>query len=297
MTWWCAARGLPWSWEWQAFPGVWLFIAAIGASYVWALKRLPPSRFAGDDRPTAPREIVLFLVGLLALWVAADWPIGLLAAGYLLSARTVQYLLFVLVGPPLLLLGTPRWLLRRLIRPRAAFRVARALSRPLLPLVIYNVVLVALHVPPVVEGVAGSQLASFALDTAAILSGLVFWWPALARLPELKPMAYPGRIGYLLLSVFVPTVPAAFFTYSRYPIYGLYELAPRVNNIGAVFDQQVAGLMMKTVGGTILFATMSVMFFRWHRAEEAAERASSAAEPGPAPGGRAPGGSAGRGVS
>jgi putative membrane protein len=268
MTWWCAARGLPWTWEWQAYPGVWLCFAAIAGSYLWAFRRLPPARLAGDDAPTTGRAIVLLVLGLLALWVAADWPLGLLAAGYLLSARTLQYILFVLVAPPLLLLGTPRWLLRRLIRPRAAFRLARLLTRPLLPLVIYNAVLVAVHLPPVVEAVSGSQLGSFGLDAAAILSGFVFWWPALARLPELKPMRYPGRIGYLLLSVFVPTVPAAFFTYSRFPIYGLYELAPRVHNIGAVLDQQVAGLTMKTVGGAILFTTMSVMFFRWHRAEE-----------------------------
>jgi len=272
MTWWCAARGLPWIWQWQAFPGVWLLVGAIGLAYVWALRRLPPGRFAGDDRPTTRREIALFCLGLLALWVAADWPVGLLAAGYLLSARTVQYLLFVLVAPPLMLLGMPRWLLRRMTRPRAAFRLARLASRPLLPLVIYNVVLVAMHLPPVVEGVAGSQLGSFGLDAAAILSGFVFWWPALARLPELGPMGYPGRIGYLLLSVFVPTVPAAFFTYSRYPIYGLYELAPRVGHIGAVLDQQLAGLIMKTVGGVILFTTMSVMFFRWHRMEGAVEQ-------------------------
>jgi putative membrane protein len=271
MTWWCSARGLTWTWQWQAFPGVWLLIGAIGVTYAFALQRLPPARFAGDDRPTTRSEMALFVLGLLALWIAADWPVGLLAAGYLLSARTVQYLLFVLVGPPLMLLGTPRWLLRRLTRPRAAFRLARLLTRPLLPLLLYNVVLVTMHLPPVVQDVAGSQLASFALDGLAILSGFVFWWPALARLPELNPMGYPGRIGYLLLSVFVPTVPAAFFTYSRYPIYGLYELAPRVGHIGAVLDQQVAGLLMKTVGGVILFTTMSVMFFRWHGVEAGAE--------------------------
>jgi putative membrane protein len=173
----------------------------------------------------------------------------------------------VLVAPPLLLLGTPRWLLRRLLRGRAALAAARQFSRPLLPLLVYNAVLVGVHLPPVVNGVGGSQLRSFALDMVVIGSGLVFWWPALARLPELEPMGYPGRIGYLLLSVFVPTVPAVFFTYARYPIYELYELAPRVSGFPAVADQQVAGLMMKTVGGLILFTVMSVMFFRWHRIE------------------------------
>ncbi len=271
MTWWCAATDLPWTWTWRAYPGVWLFVAAVVGSYAWALVRLQPARLAGDDQPTTRKEIALFALGALTLWVATDWPVGALAAGYLLSARTLQYLLYVLVAPPLLLLGTPRWLLRRLLRGRVAFRLARLLSRPLVPLLVYNAVLIAVHLPPVVNVVAGSQLLSFGLDLAVIGSGLVFWWPALGRLPELRPMGYPGRLGYLLLSVFVPTVPAAFYTYARFPIYELYELAPRVQHIAAVADQQVAGLMMKTLGGLILFGTMSVMFFRWHRQEERQE--------------------------
>jgi len=279
MTWWCAATGAPWTWSWQAFPGVWLFVALLAGSYGWALRRLAPPRLAGDDRPTAPREILLFGLGALALWIGLDWPVGLLAAGYLLSARTAQYLLFVLVAPPLLLLGTPRWLLRRLLRGRLAFAAARRLTRPLLPLLIYNAVLIGVHLPPVVQVAGGSQLSSFALDMLVIASGLVFWWPALARLPELEPMGYPGRIGYLLLSVFVPTVPAVFYTYARYPIYELYELAPRVSGIPAAADQQVAGLMMKTIGGVILFTVMSVMFFRWHRAERDTDAPAKEAVP------------------
>jgi putative membrane protein len=234
---------------------------------------------AGDDRPVTPGEVVLFAFGSVALWVGLDWPVGLLAAGYLLSARTAQYLLFVLAAPPLLLLGIPRWLWRRLLRGRLAFSVARRLSRPLLPLLFYNAVLIGMHLPPVVDAAGGSQVTSFALDMLAIASGLVFWWPALARLPELEPMGYPGRIGYLLLSVFVPTVPAVFYTYARYPIYERYELAPRVSGIPALADQQVAGLMMKTIGGLILFTVMSVMFFRWHRAERDSNQPAKEAVP------------------
>lgn len=267
MSWWCSATGAPWTWSWQAFPGVWLLVTLLIGAYARALRRPHPRPPAGGDPPVQPREVILFGLGALALWIGLDWPVGLLAAGYLLSARTAQYLLFVLVAPPLLLLGTPRRLLRRLLRGRPALAVARRLSRPLIPLLFYNAVLVGVHLPPVVAMAGRAQLTSFALDMLVIGSGLVFWWPALGRLPELEPMGYPGRIGYLLLSVFVPTVPAVFFTYARYPIYELYEFAPRVAGIPAVADQQVAGLMMKTIGGLILFTVMSVMFFRWHRLE------------------------------
>ena len=91
MNWWGAASGAAWSWEWRAYPGVWLFVGLIAAAYFTALRRLAPARLAADEAPAAPRDVVRFVLGLVALWVAADWPVGLLAAGYLLSARTAQY--------------------------------------------------------------------------------------------------------------------------------------------------------------------------------------------------------------
>lgn len=282
IRWWCSALlGVPWSWQWQAYPGVWLLVGAVAAAYGWAILRFEPKRLAGDDRPTRSSEIALFATGLLLLWIAADWPVGPLAAGYLLSARALQFLVFAYVAPGLMLLGMPRWLLRRMLRGRLAFRLARRLTRPLIPLVVTNVVLVAAHLPAVVDNLSTSQWWTFVLDLVVILSGFLFWWPALGRLPELEPMPYGARIGYLGLNVFLPTVPASFFTFSQYPIYGLYELAPRVGGIPAVVDQRVAGILMKVVGGALLFGTMSVMFFRWYRHESNAEDDGVLAPPGP----------------
>jgi putative membrane protein len=225
-------------------------------------------------------------MGLLLLWVGLDWPVGALAAGYLLSIKTLQYLLIGYIAPGLMLLGTPRWLLRRLIRGRVRFAVARALTRPLIPLAVANAVLVATHLPVVVDSLSGSQLWTFVLDLVVIAAGFIFWWPALGRLPELRPMSYGGRIGYLGLNLFVPTVPASFFTFSPFPIYALYELAPRVSGISAVADQRVAGLVMKTLGGALLFGVMSVLFFRWYRHETAVEPDGVLAPPAPSGEGR-----------
>jgi len=84
-------------------------------------------------------------------------------------------------------------------------------------------------------------------------------------------MPYPGRIVYLIANVFIPTVPAAFLTYARYPIYALYELAPPMSGLSAVEDQQIAGMIMKIVGGFIVFGIASVLFFKWAGSEETPE--------------------------
>ena len=260
MTWWCSAQGLPWDWTWRPYPGVWILLAAL---ITW--------RVVTVRRETGHARILLYLLGVLVLWLAADWPLGALGAGYLLSAHTAQYLLFTLVAPPLLIAGTPPSALRRMIRPSWAARIARFLNRPLVAFAVFNTVLLASHLPTVVDGLMTSQIGSFAIDMAWLVAGIVFWWQVFAPLPELGALPYPGRIAFLIMNIFIPTVPAAFLTFADYPIYALYELAPPIGNISARDDQQVAGLMMKIVGALIIFGTASALYFRWTRREGANE--------------------------
>lgn len=262
MSWWCAAQGSIWEWSWRPYVGVWLMVAVLVVARLAAVKLLrspDPERESGT--------LAVYVAGVFVLWLAADWPIGPLGAGYLLSVHTVQYMLFAFVAPPLLISGTPTWLLRGLIKPRWAHWLAWTLSRPLVAFAFFNIILLATHLPGVVDGFTTSQLGSFAVDMSWLAAGLVFWWPILGPLPELEPMPYPGRMVYLIANVFIPTVPAAFLTFARYPIYSLYELAPPIGGLSAIEDQQVAGLIMKTVGGFIVLGIASVLFFRWSRSE------------------------------
>ncbi len=267
MTWWCSAQNSPWTWTWQPYPGVWLLVLVLLATYVLAIRR-----FKTAESPKLRREeLISFVSGVLFLWLSADWPVGPLSAGYLISVHTAQYITLTMVAAPLLIHGMPRWLLRSLMQPRWADRLGRLLSRPVFAFLVFNVVLLATHLPPVVDGFKTTQLGSFAIDMAWLVSGLLFWWQVLGPLPELKPLSYAGRIVFLLLNVFVPTVPAAFLTFADYPIYAVYELAPRVGAISAAQDQQLAGLMMKIGGGFFIFGTASVLFFKWYTAEERLE--------------------------
>jgi putative membrane protein len=215
---------------------------------------------------------VSYLLGVLTLWIAADWPVGPLGAGYLMSVHTLQYLLFTMVVPPLLLHGLHPRALRSLLRPRWAFGIARFLTRPLIAFVVFNTVLLATHMPSFVDAVKVTQIGSFGVDMAWLAAGLLFWWQVLGPLPELQPLGYPGRILFLLVNVFIPTVPASFLTFADYPLYAVYELAPRVWGLSATQDQQIAGLTMKVGGGLLIFGTASVLFFRWYLREERQER-------------------------
>lgn len=268
MTWWCSAATGAWDWRWDPYPGVWLLVAALLGTYWLAVKG---SRAEARGVSATRGQRTRFTIGVIVLWLAADWPIGPLGAGYLASVHMVQYLLYSMAVPPLLLSGLPTSLLRRALKPGPAFAVARFLSKPLIAFLVFNVVMLASHLPSVLDALASSQFGSFGMDMAWLFAGLVFWWQVLGPLPELHPLSLPGRIIFLIANIFIPTVPASFLTFADYPIYAVYELSAPVGNITAIHDQQLAGLLMKIIGGFTIFGTASVLFFRWYRAEEAAE--------------------------
>jgi len=98
VQWWCSAQGTRWSWKWRAYPGIWLVVLGIAAGY-WALTR------RGPRTPQALRRRWIGWVGVAIVWLALDWPVGPLAAGYLASAHAVQFLVLTMVASPLILLG------------------------------------------------------------------------------------------------------------------------------------------------------------------------------------------------
>jgi putative membrane protein len=81
----------------------------------------------------------------------------------------------------------------------------------------------------------------------------------------LQPLA---RMLFLFLQSVVPTVPASFLTFGDRPLYKFYETVPRLWGVSALDDMRFAGLIMKIFVGFSLWITITIIFFRWHAAEE-----------------------------
>lgn len=283
--WWCAAQTAAWEWAWRPYPGVWIFIALLAVCYGALLRRA--ERMTGEAAGGA--RVASFAAGLLFLWLALDWPIGALGAGYLASVHMVQFLLIGMIAPPLLLWGLPpagltAWLEGDAARaaegtgedrdlpgtggaavaraPRLA-AVLRFVTHPIVALVTFNAIVGATHTAAVNDTLMVSQLGSFAIDIAWLAGGLIFWWPVAAAAPARPNFHALLKICYLIALAIAMTPVFLYLTFSDHPVYAVYELAPRVNGIDALADQRVAGLIMKVVGGFILMGVLSVLFFRW----------------------------------
>lgn len=255
--------------RYQAHPDAWLLALVLGGGYLYLLRawgpRLAPEALARSGYATRAQKRQ-FAAGVVLFLLGASWPLHGLGEDYLYSAHMVQHLLFQLLAAPLLLLGTPAWLLRALLRPAWLAAVVRTASKPLVAVLIVNSFVAVAHTPFWVEASVGNGLFHLFTHMLWVVVGLVMWWPVLSPLPELPHYSYLGRMGYLFSHSIVPTVPASFLTFSSEPLYPSYVGAPRLAEwLDPITDLQIAGLLMKIGGGLLLWAVIAVLFFRWAR--------------------------------
>jgi putative membrane protein len=180
VSWWCSATGQAWSWQWRAYPGVWVFVLALAAAYARVAWRRPPPT---NPNRHAGRRRWLGVAGLAMIWVLLDWPVGTLGSGYLMAVHAAQFLLFSFVVPPLLYAGVGPYGWQRLDARLGRSAPFNVLSHPLVTGIGFNLMAGVTHVPSVVDGLMRTQLGAFAIDLVWIGGGVAFWWPVLARFP------------------------------------------------------------------------------------------------------------------
>jgi putative membrane protein len=257
-------------------PDVLLVVGALGLGYVSALARLGPG-LAAPGQPVVTRfQQTCFGLGLGALFLASWWPIHDLAEGYHYSMHMVQHLTYTMVATPLILLGTPAWLLRYLLRPRWLFVAVRSLSRFVPALVTFNLVVVITHWPAFVDLTLRSAPAHFVAHTVLVLTAILIWMPLLSPLPEIPRLTPLTRMVFLFLQTVVPTIPASFLTFGAHPLYRRYETLPKLWGISALDDQLIAGLIMKIGAGALLTSLIAVIFFHWVASDESSPRVRTA---------------------
>lgn len=250
-------------------PEAWLLALVLAGGYAYLRAAWGPTLAPVHLRRTGGatrQQKVLFHTGVGLLLIGASWPIHGLGEDYLYSFHMVQHLLFQLFAAPLLLLGTPAWLFRALLRPRWLFTTVKVVTKPITAIVLVNAFVAAAHTIPWVELSVTNGLFHLVTHVLWVVVGLLMWWPVLSPLPELPHYSYIGRMGYLFSHSIVPTVPATFLTFATVPFYPSYVAAPRIwEFITPLVDLQIAGLLMKIGGGLLLWGVIAALFFQWSR--------------------------------
>ena len=245
-------------------------VAALALGYVYAVRRLAPLRLADGEAAVTRRQAAWFTAGLVLFFASRSWPIHDMGDQSLFLFHMIEHLVLALAVPPMLLLGTPTWLMQMLVAP--ILPALRFLTRPLVALILFNGVLAYIHSPVVIEAMLRNEAVHLGLHLALIVSALLMWWPVVGPIPEIPKLSPFMAMGYLFLQSLVPTIPASFLTFASAPVYDVYTELPRLWGLSVLDDQLIAGLIMKIGGGFFLWAVIGTIWFKWAAEEERSAR-------------------------
>jgi putative membrane protein len=249
-------------WRFVSNPEVYLLVAFLIGAYTYAGRVIGPKAVAPGQPVFTRRNLWCFVGAMMLLFAASTWPIHQIGEDYLYSAHMLQHMMLSSFLPPLVLLATPEWLLRVLVGKGATYRVVRFLSMPVIAAVIYNAVVMILHVPDVVNTATESGPLHYLLHVMVVTTAILMWMPVCGPFEELQ-MKPGGKMIYLFLQSVVPTVPAMWLAMAEGPVYSHYGDQPvRVWGISVIDDQQIAGLLMKVGGSFFLWGVVITIFAR-----------------------------------
>jgi cytochrome c oxidase assembly factor CtaG len=212
-------------------------------------------------------HLASFTLGLVVALVVFIPSPDLFGPDHRFTVSMGQMLLAVDLGPLLLFSGIPAATLQPLQRRNA---LMRGLAKPYLVGIVSTLILLGWFVPALFEA-ASRNLSIWTLKQIFFLiSGLLLWWPVAGPLSTLKP-TYPIQLAYLFVMRLPMTIVGILFTFADKFIYTARSFSLEICAPSSLSDQRTGGLVIWTVGGLIVFAILSVVFFRWFSTYDAAE--------------------------
>jgi putative membrane protein len=263
-------------WDWE--PSLLLGTAAIIAGYLYAIG---PLRIKYGLGPAVPvRRALAFFLGVDVIFFALFSPLDAIGDSYLFSAHMAQHLLLSLVGPPLMLLGLPAWLLQPLLRHRVTYTIGKVLTYPMVAAGLFTANLWLWHAPSLYDLTLVNEQVHILSHLLYIATGLLFWWPLLSPLQEgWPPLSLGGKLAYLFFSDMPMVLLGAGLTFSP-SLYPYYQHVPRIFGLDVSTDQQLGGLLMWIVGSIYFIVLASIFFLHWMLEQEEQQRRAERAGTG-----------------
>lgn len=250
-------------------------------------------KWAEGDSRVSPGRKLLFVTGLLLLYLAQGGPVELL--GHMMfSFHMLSMAMSYLLAPPLLMLGLPPWVWRKLAAFLAAspLRGLKFLAHPIVAAVVFNGLFSFYHIPVVHDYVmlhfGVHRLYYIVLFVAAVL----MWWTLVNPLPERAGVQGLKKMGFIFLNMVLLTPACGLIIFADQPLYATYsdpavwaramgycvagDPSLLLRQFGGPqffgylqpdIDQQVGGIMMKFIQEFIFASMLAYVFFHWYRQE------------------------------
>jgi len=177
-------------------------------------------------------------------------------------------LLLMFGTTPLWLIGTPGWMVDRII-PKALTNFVRWLTSSMVAFAAFAFVMIVWHIPSLYELVQANEGIHIFEHLTYIGAGLIGWWPVMggetSNFP--RPEA-PARMLYLFLLSIPCTALGSLLTLAHVPFYSFYATAPHPFGLDALQDQHLGGLLMWMPTHLFLLVALGITFMKWFRDSE-----------------------------
>jgi putative membrane protein len=171
------------------------------------------------------------------------------------------------VLPPLLLAGTPGWLLAPLLRRPAVRATARFLTHPVVAGLLFTITIAVWHTTEAYDLMMRDHDVHVLTHILFMITAVIMWWPVMSLSPEVPPLSLGLRMLYLFLVSIPMQIVAAIITLADSVLYEWYAAAPRTWGLSPLDDQKLGGLLMWVPGNLYMFCAIGVVFFLWARQE------------------------------
>jgi putative membrane protein len=248
------------TWNWD--PSVLVGSAALIGVYLAAL----------GSRLT--KRALLFVAGVLAAVFALVSPLDVLGDTYLFSAHMLQHLLLLQVTPPLLLLGLPAWLAKKITDWPPAGRIERILGQPWLAWLLGMGTMWTWHLPALYNATLADEGIHIVEHVSFLVTSTIFWWPVLSPVTE-RRLPPPATLLYLVAAIVAGDMLGSLVTFTAPGVYnylhpldtlGVLPLLRTGWGLSPVVDQQLGGLAMSILGDLVYLCGILNGIARWHGA-------------------------------
>jgi len=262
-------------------PAVWAGAALLAVCYLLAVAG-PARRYFPGTEPARRAQAGWFLGGLLTLAIAYGTPLWILGQRDSFTAHMVELSLETMVAVPMLLTGTPDFLVRPIWEFGPTRSVLKLFTHPLMALFLFTVAfslwnLPALYDPSLLNG----WLQALELVGLGVLA-VGWWWPVWSPLPE-RPRLTGGALLIYVLAAGAFLIPVLFFlVLTGQPGYPVYGHRAEVFGFTPAMDMQVGGILFR-VFDTVSLGVAAVNGFMYWADRGRYRRPGASGSEGPPP--------------
>lgn len=275
-------------------PFFFIFVLSLAILYLSLVIGPFAKRFKGREN-VKPMQVVYFLSALTLLYMIKGSPIDLL--GHLnFSIHMTQMALLYLTIPPLLLFGTPKWILHEMLRNRLMTAIVKFFTKPLIALLLFNGMFSFYHFPFIFDSIKTDPFLHASVTILLFISAIFMWCPLITPITEFGKLSGLQKMGYIFADGVLLTPACALIIFAQEPLYATYtdptvwaqalQLCVPIQQLNAIDlsqpqmfsflppkeDQQLGGVIMKILQEIMYGVILAYSFFQWVKEERENEK-------------------------